>query len=46
MVSVVALDIADDAVQAVRSVVNPDKLKHLGPTVDAKALLRSRHGEP
>jgi RNA polymerase sigma-70 factor (TIGR02957 family) len=32
--SVVALDIADGLVQAVRSVVNPDKLKHLGPTSD------------
>ena len=25
------LDIADGAVQAVRSVINPDKLAHLGP---------------
>ena len=32
--SVFALDIADDQVQAVRSVVNPDKLQHLGPTSD------------
>jgi RNA polymerase sigma-70 factor (TIGR02957 family) len=32
VVSVFALDIADGAVQAVRSVVNPDKLRHLGPT--------------
>ena len=32
--SVVALDIADGQVQAVRSVVNPDKLQHLGPTSD------------
>src|SRR3984885_1198543 len=32
--SVVALDIADGLVQAVRSVVNPDKLQHLGPTSD------------
>jgi RNA polymerase sigma-70 factor (TIGR02957 family) len=30
--SVFALDIADGLVQAVRSVVNPDKLQHLGPT--------------
>jgi RNA polymerase sigma-70 factor (TIGR02957 family) len=29
---VFALDIADGLVQAVRSVVNPDKLQHLGPT--------------
>jgi RNA polymerase sigma-70 factor (TIGR02957 family) len=32
VVSVFALDIADGLVQAVRSVVNPDKLQHLGPT--------------
>ncbi|HYB18562.1 MAG TPA: RNA polymerase sigma-70 factor [Streptosporangiaceae bacterium] len=32
--SVVALDIADGMVQAVRAVVNPDKLHHLGPTSD------------
>jgi RNA polymerase sigma-70 factor (TIGR02957 family) len=32
--SVLALDIADGQVQAIRSVVNPDKLQHLGPTSD------------
>jgi RNA polymerase sigma-70 factor (TIGR02957 family) len=32
--SVFALDIADGVVQTVRSVVNPDKLQHLGPTSD------------
>jgi RNA polymerase sigma-70 factor (TIGR02957 family) len=32
--SVFALDVADGLVQAVRSVVNPDKLQHLGPTSD------------
>ena len=35
VVSVFALDIADGAVQAIRSVVNPDKLAHLGPVSDA-----------
>jgi RNA polymerase sigma-70 factor (ECF subfamily) len=30
VVNVFALDIADDVVQAVRCVVNPDKLRHLG----------------
>ncbi len=34
VVGVFALDIADGLVQAVRSVVNPDKLQHLGPTSD------------
>ena len=28
---VLALDIADGRVQTVRSIVNPDKLRHLGP---------------
>jgi RNA polymerase sigma-70 factor (ECF subfamily) len=31
LINVLALDIADGAVQLVRSVVNPDKLRHLGP---------------
>jgi RNA polymerase sigma-70 factor (ECF subfamily) len=34
IVSVVALDITDGRVQAIRSVVNPDKLQHLGPVSD------------
>ena len=32
--AVFTLDIADGLVQTVRSVVNPDKLQHLGPTSD------------
>jgi RNA polymerase sigma-70 factor (ECF subfamily) len=31
LVNVIGLDIADGAVRAVRSVINPDKLAHLGP---------------
>jgi RNA polymerase sigma-70 factor (ECF subfamily) len=34
VISVFTLDIADGAVQAIRSVVNPDKLVHLGPVSD------------
>ena len=34
VLNVVVLDIADGVVQAIRSVVNPDKLRHLGPTSD------------
>ena len=37
-----ALDIADGQIQAVRSIVNPDKLGHLGPVGDLRALLRER----
>ena len=31
VIYVFALDIVDDRIQAVRSVINPDKLQHLGP---------------
>jgi RNA polymerase sigma-70 factor (ECF subfamily) len=41
VVNVFALDIADGRVQAIRSVVNPDKLGHLGPVSDV-ARLRKR----
>jgi RNA polymerase sigma-70 factor (ECF subfamily) len=34
------LDILDGQVQAIRSVLNPDKLGHLGPVADAWALSR------
>ena len=34
LVNVLALDVADGQVQAIRSVVNPDKLRHLGPTAN------------
>jgi RNA polymerase sigma-70 factor (ECF subfamily) len=35
-----SLEIADGSVQSLRSVVNPDKLGHLGPVGDAYAALR------
>lgn len=38
MVNVFALDIADGMVQAIRSVVNPDKLGHIGPVSDIARL--------
>lgn len=40
LISVMALDVAEGRVQGVRSVVNPDKLGHLGPVADVRALLR------
>jgi RNA polymerase sigma-70 factor (ECF subfamily) len=46
VINVVSLDIADGAVQTIRSVVNPEKLAHLGPLADIRALLRRRRGEP
>jgi RNA polymerase sigma-70 factor (ECF subfamily) len=35
-----ALDILDGQIQAIRTVLNPDKLAHLGRVADAEALLR------
>jgi RNA polymerase sigma-70 factor, ECF subfamily len=40
LINVWSLDIVDGAVQTVRSVINPDKLQHLGPVADVRALLR------
>ena len=49
LINVMALELAGGRIQAVNSVVNPDKLRHLGPTADLGALLRrqpeSRAGE-
>jgi RNA polymerase sigma-70 factor (ECF subfamily) len=42
LISVMILDIADGQVQGVNSIVNPDKLRHLGPVADLGALLRER----
>ena len=42
VISVMAADIADGRVKAVRSVVNPEKLGHLGPLADLKAMIRVR----
>lgn len=40
LVNVFVLDIADGLVQAVRSVINPDKVRHLGPVADVRAMGR------
>jgi RNA polymerase sigma-70 factor (ECF subfamily) len=40
IINVLVLDIAEGQVQGVRSVVNPDKLGHLGRVADIGALLR------
>ena len=40
VVAVFALDVADGLVQAIRSVVNPDKLSHIGPVSDVALLGR------
>jgi RNA polymerase sigma-70 factor (ECF subfamily) len=41
LLAVWALDVADGQVTGIRSIVNPDKLAHLGPVGDATAMLRS-----
>ena len=35
-----ALDMLDGRIQTIRSVSNPDKLRHLGPVADAWAVAR------
>ena len=42
LINVFALQIADGRVQALSSVVNPDKLGHLGPLTDYAALIKRR----
>jgi len=42
LISVMSLDIAEGQIQGVSSIVNPDKLRHLGPLADLGALLRER----
>jgi RNA polymerase sigma-70 factor (ECF subfamily) len=41
LVAVMALDIAGDVITGISSIVNPDKLEHLGPVGDLAALLKS-----
>jgi RNA polymerase sigma-70 factor (TIGR02957 family) len=42
VVAVMALDIADGRVQGIRSIVNPDKLHHVGEVADWVSLLRGQ----
>jgi RNA polymerase sigma-70 factor (TIGR02957 family) len=42
LISVMSLDVAEGQIQGVSSIVNPDKLRHLGPLADLGALLRKR----
>ena len=42
LISVMILDVAEGQIQGVSSIVNPDKLRHLGPVADLSALLRER----
>jgi RNA polymerase sigma-70 factor (ECF subfamily) len=40
--NVFVLDVADGMIQTLRSIINPDKLRHLGPVADVRALMRER----
>lgn len=42
VVYVWSLDIADGQIQAIRSIINPDKLRHLGPVADLPSPLTPR----
>jgi RNA polymerase sigma-70 factor (TIGR02957 family) len=42
LAGVMILDVADGQIQAVSSIVNPEKLQHLGPVADLWALRRER----
>ncbi len=41
LISVIAFDVADYEITSISSVVNPDKLAHLGPVGDFRSLLRA-----
>jgi RNA polymerase sigma-70 factor (ECF subfamily) len=40
VVNALVLDILDGQIQTIRSVINPDKLGHVGPVADAWAVVR------
>ena len=40
VLNALALDILEGRIQTIRSVINPDKLGHLGPVADAWAVAR------
>jgi RNA polymerase sigma-70 factor (TIGR02957 family) len=42
LIGVIILDVAEGQIQAVSSIVNPDKLRHLGPLAELGALRRER----
>jgi RNA polymerase sigma-70 factor (TIGR02957 family) len=42
VIGVWALDIAEERIQGINSIVNPDKLRHIGPVGDLRALFSKR----
>ena len=45
LIAVFSLDIAGGAIRGVSSVVNPDKLAHLGPLADYEGMMRELRGD-
>jgi RNA polymerase sigma-70 factor (ECF subfamily) len=46
LINAMTVDVVDGGVQVLRSVINPDKLVHLGPLADVAALLKQhKRGE-
>jgi len=43
VLTALTLDVLDGQIQAIHSVVNPDKLGHMGPVADAWAVKRAAH---
>jgi RNA polymerase sigma-70 factor (ECF subfamily) len=41
LLGVCALEMTDSQITGISGIVNPDKLTHLGPVADLRALLRS-----
>jgi RNA polymerase sigma-70 factor (TIGR02957 family) len=41
LIAVLSLDIRSGQIAGINSIVNPDKLRHLGPVADAKSLLKA-----
>jgi RNA polymerase sigma-70 factor (ECF subfamily) len=46
LINVFTLDIADGQVQTIRSVISRDKLRHLGPLADVRAMLSALRNPP
>jgi RNA polymerase sigma-70 factor (ECF subfamily) len=46
VINVLVLDVLDGRIQVVRSIINPDKLRHLGPVADVWALMRETPPDP
>jgi RNA polymerase sigma-70 factor (ECF subfamily) len=45
VIGVLAIEVEGGYIRSISSIVNPDKLSHLGPVADLRALLRPRPGE-